>query len=264
MKVAVYYYSGAGNTKFIAKKLKYQLEVKNYDVAMNRITKEVSVNISQNADFYIIGFPVYDLSPPELVTDLVTNLKAEQKPISYFCTKAFMSADSIKELHEISKAKGFKTVSTLDLFMPATDALALFAKAGSRTEKVLKSFHSKHLDKKVSSFIHRMEKGKERHILKKWYTDLAFLIPKKTKQAFHDLYTKYIPQFYSKTDICIQCMLCVKGCPRDNIRFENGIKFELNCDMCLACLHHCPVDSIQLGDFTKGTVRLRKIIINDN
>jgi len=261
MKVAIFYYSGAGNTKFIAKKLKHQLEQKNYDVAMTRITQKTSVNFTQDADSYIIGFPVYDLAAPKLVTDLVTNLKAEQKPISYFCTKAFMSANSIKELHEISKTKSFKTVSTLDLFMPATDALALFAKVDSLTEKMLKSFHSKHLDKKVASFIKRMEKGKERHILKKWYTDLAFLIPKKTKQAFHDQYTKYIPEFYSKADVCIQCMLCVKGCPRENIYFEDQIKFGLNCDMCLACLHHCPVDSIQLGDFTKGTVRLRKIEI---
>ena len=54
-------------------------------------------------------------------------------------------------------------------------------------------------------------------------------------------------------------MLCVKSCPRENIRFEDGIKFGLNCDMCLRCLHHCPVDSIQLGKFTKGTVRYNKV-----
>ncbi len=263
MKVAVFYYSGAGNTKYIARKLKYQLEQKSYDVAMIRITQKTSVNSIQDTDFYIIGFPVYDLSAPKLVTDLVKKLKAEHKPISYFCTKAFMSADSIKELHEISKAKGLITVSTLDLFMPATDALALFAKEGSRTEKILKSFHSKHLDKKIAAFIIRMEERKELRVSKKWYTGLAFLIPKKTKKAFHDQYTKYIPQFYSRTDVCIQCMLCVKGCPRENIRYDNGIKFDLNCDMCLACLHHCPVDSIQLGNFTQGTVRLRKIEIKD-
>jgi len=44
MKVAIFYYSGAGNTKFIAKKLKHQLEQKNYDVAMTRITQKTSVN----------------------------------------------------------------------------------------------------------------------------------------------------------------------------------------------------------------------------
>jgi len=263
MKITLFYYSGAGNTMFIAKKVKMHLEANNHEVEMMRITQNTLAGFKQDADAYLIGFPVYDLSPPLLVQDLVRNLKSENKTIAYFCTKAFLSADSIKELHEVSSNKGFKTTASLDLFMPATDMLALFAKQGSRTERILKSFHSKKLDRKITLFIRTMEKGKEQHFYKKWYVNLAYLIPKKTKQAFHDQYTKYIPEFFSKSDVCIQCMLCVKGCPRDNIRFEEGIKFGLNCDMCLACLHHCPVDSIQLGNYTQGTVRLRKIEINE-
>ncbi len=264
MKINLFYYSGAGNTKYIANKIKKRLLDLSYEVNMMHINDKNSVDYNQNADAYIIGFPVYDLSAPLMVQDLVNNLKEQKKPISYFCTKAFLSVNSIKELHDVSTAKGLSTVATLDLFMPATDALALFAKRDSRTEKILKSFHSKHLDKKVESFISKFERNNEIRISNKRYSYLGALIPKKAKQSFHDQYTVYIPQFYSKTDVCIECMLCVKGCPRDNIRFEDGIKFEQNCDMCLACLHHCPVDSIQLGDFTKDTVRLRKIEINDN
>jgi len=264
MNINLFYYSGAGNTKFIAKKIQKQLLALSHQVNMMQINAGNSVNYDQHADAYIIGFPVYDLSAPLLVQDLVGNLPKQNKPIAYFCTKAFLSVNSIKELDDISSSKGFSTVATLDLFMPATDALALFAKSGSATEKILKSFHSKHLDKKVGSFIKRIEQAKKMHIANKRYSYLGVMIPKKVKQAFHDQYTVYIPKFHSKSDVCIECMLCVKGCPRDNIRFDDGIKFELNCDMCLACLHHCPVDSIQLGDYTKDTVRLRKIEINDN
>ena len=262
MKISLFYYSGAGNTKFIAKIIKKKLERQGHQVDMTHVNIKSIQKFKQDADTYIIGFPVYDLAAPELVKQLVKNLDSSNKPIAYFCTKAFLSADSILELSEISSKKGFKTVSIQDLYMPATDALALFAKKDSRTEKFLKSFHSKNIDKKLDDFIARMERGKEISISEKWYSALSFLIPKKTKKAFHDQYTKYIPEFYSKKDICIECMLCVKGCPRENIRFDDGIKFGLDCDMCLSCLHHCPVDSIQLGDYTKGTVRLNKIDIN--
>jgi ferredoxin len=263
MKIQIYYYSGAGNTLLITKRIQTQLESLKYDVNITRITEKTSVTFTQNADSYIIGFPVYDLSAPQLVKDLVFNLKTENKTISYYCTKAFLSSESIKELSEISEAKGLKTVAKLDLFMPATDALALFAKKDSRTEKVLKSFHSRNINNKISTFIEHIESAKEITIKKKFYSSLSFVIPKKTKKAFHDQYKKYIPEFYSEKDICISCMICVKGCPRDNIRFDDGIKFGLNCDMCLSCLHHCPVDSIQLGKYTQGNVRLRKIEIND-
>ena len=264
MKINLFYYSGAGNTKFIAKKINEKLLSLSHEVNMMQISAKSITNYSQQADAYIIGFPVYDLSAPLLVQDLVNDLLKQNKPIAYFCTKAFLSVNAIKELHDISSNKGLQTVAILDLFMPATDALALFAKRDSKTERILKSFHSKHLDKKVRVFIDNFEKAKEISISKKRYSYFGGLIPKKAKKAFHDQYNKYIPEFYSKSDVCIQCMLCVKGCPRDNIRFEDGIKFELNCDMCLACLHHCPVDSIQLGAYTNGTVRLRKIEINDN
>ena len=262
MKIQILYYSGAGNTKLIAKKIQKNLLSKKYDVSMLRITQNTSNQALHEADLYIIGFPVYDLNAPELVTNTINNLHFSNKQILYFCTKAFLSAESIKDISEISSKKGYKTIGTLDLFMPATDALALFAKKNSRTEKILKSFHSRKIDNKISKFLKKIDNAKEIRIKKKVYTHLSFLIPAKTRKAFHDQYIKYIPEFYSEKDICIQCMLCVKGCPRENIQYDEGIKFGLNCDMCLACLHHCPVDSIQLGNYTKGNVRLRKIEIN--
>ncbi len=262
MKIHILYYSGAGNTKFIAKKIKNNLSANKYKVTIQRITQATSTQAIQEADIYIIGFPVYDLSAPESVKNTINNFNPNNKRILYFCTKAFLSAESIRELSEISSKKGYKTIGTLDLFMPATDALALFAKKNSRSEKILKSFHSHNIDGKISNFLNKIESTKEIKIRKKTYTYLSFLIPSKTKKTFHDQYVKYIPEFYSEKDICIKCMLCVNGCPRENIQYDDGIKFGLNCDMCLACLHHCPVDSIQLGTYTKGNVRLRKIEIN--
>ena len=143
--------------------------------------------------------------------------------------------------------------------MPATDALIFFAKPNSWSEKVLKFFHSRNIDRKVDKFILQLLESKRCIIRKKWYTYFSFLIPQKTKDNFHAQYTKYVPEFYSQTDICIECMKCVNECPRDNIRFDEYIKFDLNCDMCLHCVHHCPTQSIQIGDFTKEHVRYKKV-----
>jgi len=43
MKITLYYYSGAGNTKFIAKKVKKHLETNNHNVEMIRITQKTLV-----------------------------------------------------------------------------------------------------------------------------------------------------------------------------------------------------------------------------
>ncbi len=257
MNISLYYYSGAGNTKFIAKKIANNLK-KNHKVNFIKIT-ETSIRNVKIGDMYIIGFPVYDLTSPQLVKDLIANIQDENKPISYFCTKAFVSANSIEELSELGKKKNLQTTSTLELYMPATDILAFFAKANSLSEKIIKFFHSRNIDKKIDKFILNIFKNKTINVTQKWYTYLSFLIPQKTKNDFHAQYTKYVPEFYSQTDICIKCMKCVKECPRDNIRFDEYIKFDLNCDMCLHCVYHCPTQSIQIGDYTQNNVRYKKI-----
>lgn len=98
-------------------------------------------------------------------------------------------------------------------------------------------------------------------ISSKWYSHLSFLIPKRSKDAFHAQYSKQISNFNCFDEICTECMLCVKHCPQGNIRFDDGIKFGLNCDMCLKCLHHCPVDAIQIGEVTIGKARYKKFEI---
>ena len=137
----------------------------------------------------------------------------------------------------------------------------MFSKKGSLTEKLLKSFHSRNIDNKVNYFVQNILKCKEIVVPKKWYVYLSFLISQNLKDKFHSQYTKYVPQFYSQTDICIECMKCVKGCPRENIIFDERIKFGLDCDMCLHCVHHCPTDSIQIGNMTQGNVRYTKVTI---
>ena len=261
MRIGLYYYSGAGNTKFIAKALAKKLKVLDHEVLMLRITDKHAQTFEQNVDLFIVGFPVYDLSAPSSVRTLVNNLQISTKPIAFFCTKAFASADAIRELSLVAISKNMTTVGRKEFYMPGTDLLGMFAKKGSKTETIAKFFHSRHIGKKLDRFIHKIEQQKRQRIARKWYVYLSPLIPKKWKQSFHDQYSRFVPQFFSQPDICIECMKCVKECPRDNIRFDEVIKFDLNCDMCLHCLHHCLVDSIQVGDFTKGTVRYTKVDI---
>ena len=258
MQISLYYYSGAGNTKFIAKKISNNLKKLNHKIKFIKITNSSIIDI-KSSEMYIVGFPIYDLSSPELVKDLINNIKDKNKAISFFCTKAFASGESIKELSQLAIKKDLNTISKMELYMPGTDAIVFFAKVNSLTEKIIKFFHSRNIDKKVNIFISNILKNKTIIIKQKWYSYLSFLIPQKTKDSFHAQYTKYIPQFYSQSDICIECMKCVNECPRDNIRFDEYIKFDLNCDMCLHCVHHCPTQSIQIGDFTQGNVRYKKV-----
>ena len=59
--------------------------------------------------------------------------------------------------------------------------------------------------------------------------------------------------FWVDEEACIQCGLCAKLCPVDDIE---GIpphwKHDGSCTNCLACYHHCPRHAIHWGNMKRG------------
>jgi ferredoxin len=260
MKVAILYYSGAGNTKYIAKEI-HKLVAKEGNTT--NITQIFSgKEYGKEFDTLIVGFPIYDLTYPFLVKDAIEQLDGTGKKIALFCTKAFISVDAILDIANVAKRRGFTVIATRDFIMPSTDLLGVAAQKGSFFEKALKFFHTRKLHEKLEDFIEEIEYSQEIQPLKsKSYTFLANFIPHSWKESFHNQYTRFVPMFHSIESKCTQCMKCVKECPRNNITFNEKIIFGQSCDMCLHCLHHCPSNSIQIGEMTENTVRYKKVEI---
>jgi len=45
---------------------------------------------------------------------------------------------------------------------------------------------------------------------------------------------------------CDQCGTCARVCPAGNISVDSGVQFHDNCETCLACIHLCPKNAIHL------------------
>ena len=56
---------------------------------------------------------------------------------------------------------------------------------------------------------------------------------------------------FKVNDACIACGQCIRLCPRQNIRIENGrAVIGGNCAQCLGCLQYCPKNAISIGKIT--------------
>lgn len=61
---------------------------------------------------------------------------------------------------------------------------------------------------------------------------------------------------FSVTDQCISCGKCVKVCPLDNVRLEQGRPvWGGRCTHCMACICRCPKEAIEYGRHSKGLPR---------
>lgn len=261
MNVLIRYYSGAGNTKYIANKIAKSLLSKAHQATCEKITDESNKeHIDNQFDMLGIGFPVYFREAPEIVYDLLNRINGKKRPIFLFTTKGLYSGNAVRNIMKYSIGQDFQPVGSIEFYMPGTDSLILFAKKGSITEKFLKRIHSRNIDEKISKFVSILEGITPQNIpQKKWYTMIDDSVIKKLETMYDNHHRDYIGQFYSNPDTCIECMKCIEGCPRHNIVLNAHIEFGTTCDVCFSCIHHCSTDSIQIGKITEDNARYNTV-----
>lgn len=67
---------------------------------------------------------------------------------------------------------------------------------------------------------------------------------------------KLVNKKMSVNDACIACGQCVKLCPRENIKIEDGkATLGKKCIGCMSCAEYCPQEAINVGKVTVGRKR---------
>ena len=56
-------------------------------------------------------------------------------------------------------------------------------------------------------------------------------------------------KYFTVTDACIDCAVCVDVCPRNNYSLTpQGIKVQGDCEFCFACIQNCPQKAIRFAE----------------
>ena len=242
----IFYYSGCGNSKFIAKSIAEALNDNLVFIPEAQREGKFEYNLAENE---MLGFvyPIYSWRPPHLVEEFVNDLKINGKP-SYVWT-AVTCGDNVGETEKIFR----KELETIGLSLDAAFCFKMpntyvnmvgmgvdkpeianekIAKAKEKLPKVIDLIkqHAKYSDM-IKGGLPRFKSNVIGSGFYKWASDKPFF----------------------STDACISCGMCVKVCPMQNITLENGRPvWHGNCNTCDACYHYCPKNAIQYGKKTKG------------
>ncbi|MFW9925087.1 MAG: flavodoxin domain-containing protein, partial [Candidatus Thorarchaeota archaeon] len=155
MKLLINFFSGTGNTQFIAEYLKDHL-LKNLPQENLEITlaalEWAKPEIINKFDIVCLGFPIYAGLAPSIVREFIESVPPiEKKALYVYNTKGL--AEGVANWHVIKKLekKGFKSLGFSSFIMPASDEISMLIKKDS---KIHKKMLNKNFDqiKKVDKF----------------------------------------------------------------------------------------------------------------
>ncbi|WP_461204850.1 EFR1 family ferrodoxin [Clostridium sp. DL1XJH146] len=239
MKGIIVYFSGTGNTKFVAMQIKKYFEDEGVSVDICSI--EDDFKIKDNLyDFIVFGSPKhYEYTPYFFENWLENNVPVFKKetPVILYLTGTAPTKTSFNSEEAILKNKNCRVVISKTIRMP-NNYLINFFSGTSPDNFSAYTFEASTSSKKIVTCFLKGEVSKEkvRPLMAHLCKDVSKYFGKRTGKA---------GKHFSADDTCIQCGLCIKSCPTKNITLENNrITFSDKCIMCTRCINICPSNAI--------------------
>lgn len=230
MKTKIFYFSGTGNSLFIAKEINNALNNPGELVPVAKYIYEST--LQTDAEMIGFVFPIYMGSVPWVVKDFIKKIKPQSSPYIFaVATYNSHTMNCMPVLSELLKSCSMSLSLGEVVIMPGN------AKKNSleETEKKLNASSQRIIDiaKKINCQI------VEPQFISTRVANKAISYRKKPNGSF----TKY-----KLLSSCNSCGICKRICPMVNIEFNNKKPtWGENCAACLACFHWCPQKAIKWG-----------------
>ena len=262
MSTEVYYFSGTGNSLYVARQIVARINGKL--ISIPSVIKEESIRTE--ADAVGIVFPVYyatnDCGIPRIISRFVRKLEnLNSKYIFAVCTSGNMPGATLENLSKLIASEG-GTLAAGFIIKMRTATLSKEKQDKMRAEQ------KKKLDA-VCKYILARKRGKleTRAIFRKillapvLYLAIRPLFSRRYRKLSGSTglpFNELIPladRSFQVDEKCSGCGICAQVCPVDNILLVDGRPvWQHHCETCLACYAWCPQAAIG-GDIVSYNTR---------
>ncbi len=245
----IFYFSGTGNSRWVATQLGKALDEKVVSIANALQNAQSGLTYDVLPDEKIIFvFPVHSWGPAVLVPEFIEKMTLRNytvQPVYVVCTCGDECGYTAAMMRRALATKKIVLTKAYSIIMPNNYILL----PGFDTDpKDVMQEKLRLAPQRLQAIVENIQQNGTDKI----YTTGRFPILK--SDIIYPLFKKFNigrNSFYAK-DNCTSCALCVQKCPTQTIAFVNGHpRWADNCVQCLACIHYCPVRAIEYGKISR-------------
>lgn len=246
MKNAVIYvFSGTGNTARICDLYKTEFEKAEVDTTVYKVTADFEDIPDPNAYDYVgFAYPIHAFNAPKIMIELARRLPDADKKDArkkYFVLKSSgeplrINNISSYKLRGILKRKGYEQFAEYHYVMPYN---MIFRHTDDMATKMWNTSDA------LAPIEAREVLAKKPHLLKgvPFGHFLAWIF-----RIEHPAMRVNGRLFKVDTEKCVNCGMCAKNCPVNNIVIKDGkFRFKGDCLMCTRCSFNCPTDAFDIA-----------------
>jgi ferredoxin len=263
MKLLILYFSGTGNTEYVAHYLARRLTHVPVEVEV-RSMEQQPAEAMDGFDVLTVGFPVYGADSPRILQAYLERLAPGMRRGAFaFGTKGAWAGGAVQRNLRRLADWGYVPLGGGSVLMPGTDGLALVGKDSRMARWALEKDYD-HLEDadrlvgQMASVLSGLVAGQPAEAFRQ-------PLPRRFVGALSDRVWAFLydllAEGYAATRLraderCNGCGLCVRLCPTGNIELREGHPyFAGRCTPCMRCVHLCPQEAVQIGRLTVDKFR---------
>lgn len=244
----ILYFSGTGNSEYVAKKLAGMLE--DSLLSINQRLREKSLKKVHSDRPLIFVCPTYAWRMPRLVEQWIQRVSFTGNQNAYFVLTCGDSiGDAGSHANALCREKNFQYMGIQKVIMPE-NYLAMF-QVPEEPEAIACVMRAEPVIEEIAELV---KNGLPFH------EEKVSVFDKLSSSAVNGLYYALMvkDKKFIVTEDCIGCGKCANVCPLHNINMDEGYPhWNQKCTHCMACITECPRTAIEYGGGTFGKRRYR-------